>query len=436
MFEFALPDLGEGIHEGQVVNVLVKEGDTIAEYQPMLEIETDKAAVEIPSPKAGVVASVLVKPGQVVKVGEVMLTIDEAAGDGKTAKAAAKPAAKAAPAQAAAAATQAPPPSDAPAKAPAEPAPSPVDAVPASGPVPAAPSVRKLARELGVDIHRVPATGPGGRVLKKDVEAFAKNKTAAPAAPAAAGPGVALPAEELPDFSQYGPIRREAVPQIRKTIARQMTRSWLNIPRVTQCDDADITELDRNRKRFNEGLKDGAAKLTVTAILLKAVAASLREHPQVNASYDAATAEIVYKDYIHIGLAVDTPRGLVVPVIRDVDRKPLPQLAAELNALAERTRQGQFEIAELRGASFTITNYGALGGIFGTPMVNFPEAAILGMGKARMQAVVFEGQIVPRLVMPLSLSFDHRIVDGADAARFLTDVIRSLENPLRLISLA
>ncbi|MGD8452141.1 MAG: dihydrolipoamide acetyltransferase family protein [Phycisphaerae bacterium] len=435
MFEFALPDLGEGIHEGQVVNVLVKEGDTIAEYQPMLEIETDKAAVEIPSPKAGVVASILVKPGQVVKVGEVMLTIDEAGGDGKTAKAAAP--AKAAPAKAA----TAPEPAAAPARPPAaaaskEPAPSPVDSVPVSGPVPAAPSVRKLARELGVDIHRVPTTGPGGRVLKKDVEAFAKNKTAAPSAPAAGGPGVALPAEELPDFSQYGPIRREAVPQIRKTIARQMARSWLNIPRVTQCDDADITELDRNRKRYNEGLRDGAAKLTVTAILLKAVAASLREYPQVNASYDAATAEIIYKDYIHIGLAVDTPRGLVVPVIRDVDRKPLPLLASELNALAGRTRQGQFEIAELRGASFTITNYGALGGIFGTPMVNFPEAAILGMGKARMQAVVFEGQIVPRLVMPLSLSFDHRIVDGADAARFLTDVIRSLENPLRLNSLA
>jgi pyruvate dehydrogenase E2 component (dihydrolipoamide acetyltransferase) len=436
MLEFKLPDLGEGIHEGQIVNVLVKAGDTIAEYQPMLEVETDKAAVEIPSPAAGVVSQVLVEPGQVVKVGQVMLTIEEGAAGAPAApdKAAAAPVEKEeaepkkAPAPAAATAAPA-----------AAPAPAPKPAERRDGPVPAAPAVRKLARELGVDINEVQGSGPHERVLEEDVRGHAQGvrpaaATAAPAAPSAA-PAAGEP-EALPDFARYGPVRREAVPQIRKTIARQMARSWQNIPRVTHCDKADVTELDRNRKNLNATLPDDQPKLTMTAILLKAVAAGLRDYPQLNASYDAASAEIIYKDYVHVGIAVDTPRGLVVPVIRDVDKKALPQLAAELNDLAQRTRTGQFEIAELRGASFTITNVGALGGQFVTPMVNYPEAGILGVGRAQLEPAVVEGQIVPRLMMPLSLSFDHRIVDGADAARFTTGVIQSLENPLRLISLA
>ncbi len=437
MLEFKLPDLGEGIHEGQIVNVLVKPGDTIAEYQPMLEVETDKAAVEIPSPAAGVVAQVLVEPGQVVKVGQVMLTIDEGAAGAPAAapdKAAAAPAAK-----------EEPEPKKAPAPAPAaatpavSPAPAPKPAERRDGPVPAAPAVRKLARELGVDISQVQGSGPNERVLEEDVKAHAQGvrpaaPTGAPSAPTAA-PAAGEP-EALPDFARYGPVRREAVPQIRKTIARQMARSWQNIPRVTHCDKADVTELDRNRKNLNATLPDDQPKLTMTAILLKAVAAGLRDYPQLNASYDPASTEIIYKDYVHVGIAVDTPRGLVVPVIRDVDKKTLPQLAGELNDLAQRTRTGQFEIAELRGASFTITNVGALGGQFVTPMVNYPEAGILGVGRAQLEPAVVEGQIVPRLMMPLSLSFDHRIVDGADAARFTTGVIQSLENPLRLISLA
>jgi pyruvate dehydrogenase E2 component (dihydrolipoamide acetyltransferase) len=423
MFEFKLPDLGEGVHEGQVVTVLVKEGEPIAEYQPMFEVETDKAAVEIPSPKAGVVTRINVQAGQVVKVGEVMLTIEESG----------------APVHAAA---PAPAPAPAPAKPTAPPRPATVAAAAAtpaaeSGPVAAAPAVRKLARELGVEIGRVPGSGPHGRVLKEDVEAFAKGQApAARGADVPAGAPLLPAAEELPDFSQYGPIRREPVPQIRKTIARQMTRSWLNVPRVTHCDLADVTELERNRKRFNEGLGEGQARLTMTVIVMKAVAAALRDCPQLNASFDAARGEVIYKDYVHIGLAVDTPRGLVVPVVRDVSTKTLPELATELSALSERTRQGQFEIAELRGATFTITNVGALGGVFVTPMVNFPEVGILGLGKARLQPAVYDGQIVPRLMLPLSLSFDHRIVDGADAARFTSDVISSLENPLRLISVA
>jgi len=441
MFEFKLPDLGEGIHEGQVVNVLVKEGDAIAEYQPMLEVETDKAAVEIPSPKTGVVARIHVAPGQVVKVGQVMVTIDD--GDGRAARAAPQAAVapstiKPAPAEATAT-IPVPTPLAVPAGALAAAAATiaaPAARRPSDGPVPAAPAVRKLARELGVDISQVPGSGPHGRILKEDVEAFAKGvHPAGRGAPlVGAGPGFALPAEELPDFSQYGPIRREPATQIRKTIARQMTRAWLNVARVTHADVADVTELERNRKRYNEALKEGQAKLSMTAIVMKAVAAALPDYPQVNASYDAARGEIIYKDYVHLGFAVDTPRGLVVPVLRDVNQKTLPQIAAELNALAERTRKGQFEIAELRGATFTITNVGALGGTFFTPMVNFPEVAILGLGKARVQPAVYEGQIVPRLIMPLSLSFDHRLVDGADAARFVNDLISTLENPLRLIS--
>jgi pyruvate dehydrogenase E2 component (dihydrolipoamide acetyltransferase) len=430
MLEFKLPDLGEGIHEGQIVNVLVKAGDTIAEYQPMLEVETDKAAVEIPSPAAGVVSQVLVEPGQVVKVGQVMLTIEEGAAGAPAApdKAAAAPAEK-----------EEAEPKKAPAPAATTAAPAPKPAERRDGPVPAAPAVRKLARELGVDISHVQGSGPHERVLEEDVRAHAQGArpaaaTAAPAAPSAAP--AAGEQEALPDFARYGPVRREAVPQIRKTIARQMARSWQNIPRVTHCDKADVTELDRNRKNLNAALPADQPKLTMTAILLKAVAAGLRDYPQLNASYDAASAEIIYKDYVHVGIAVDTPRGLVVPVIRDVDKKTLPQLAGELNDLAQRTRTGQFEIAELRGASFTITNVGALGGQFVTPMVNYPEAGILGVGRAQLEPAVVEGQIVPRLMMPLSLSFDHRIVDGADAARFTTGVIQSLENPLRLISLA
>jgi pyruvate dehydrogenase E2 component (dihydrolipoamide acetyltransferase) len=458
MFEFKLPDLGEGVHEGQVVNVLVKPGDTLAEYQPMLEIETDKAAVEIPSPRAGVVAQVHVQVGQVVKVGEVLITIDDSAAPGAVAPpstAASAPAPPAAASAAPASVAATPPPAPAapaqarsaraapPVAAAPPPAPQPVPgevpatAVAAEGPVPAAPTVRKLARELGVDIHLVPGTGPGGRILKEDVERFAAGqKTAVGPAPAVEVPPSGwAPAGELPDFSQYGPIRREAVPQIRKTIARQMTRAWQNVPRVTHGDQADVTDLERNRKQFNETLRAGQPRLTMTAIVIKAVAAALRDFPVLNASYDAAREEIIYKDYVHIGVAVDTPRGLVVPVLRDADRKTLPQIAAELNTIAENARTAKFEIADLRGATFTITNVGALGGVFFTPMVNFPEVGILGLGRARLQPVVVDGQIAARLMLPMALSFDHRVIDGAVAARFVNAVIASLENPLRLISL-
>jgi len=436
MFEFKLPDLGEGIHEGQVVSVLVEEGDTIAENQSVLEIETDKAAVEIPSPRAGVVKKLFVEPGQVVNVGDVMFVIEEdhEGADAAPAQPAQAPAAPAAAPAAGPPAAPAPAPAQAPAAAP------PASTARRSGPVPAAPSVRKLARELGVDINQVPGSGPGGRVLKEDVERFAKGGVPAGAAGVAAQPGAATPvvveAGPLPDFAQYGQVRRERPSQIRKTIARQMTRAWLSVPRVTHCDKADVTELERYRKQYNARLPEGQQRITTTAIVLKAVAGALRRYPMLNCSYDPQADEIVYKEYVHLGVAVDTPRGLVVPVIRNADHKSVLQLAAELADVAGRTRTGKFDIAELRGATFTITNVGALGGEFVTPMVNFPEVGILGLGRAAWQPVVDEQmQIVPRLMLPLSLSFDHRVVDGADGARFTREIIDALENPLHLLSL-
>ena len=446
LFEFKLPDLGEGVHEGQVINVLVKENAPIAENQEMLEVETDKAAVVIPSPRAGTVAKINVAPGQTVRVGEVMLVIAEA---GASVAPSVPAPARAGGAVAAAAHATVPSAREA---ARRDPMPAPAAAAVAlasptqGGPIPAAPVVRKLAREMGVDLRLVPPSGPNGRVLRADVERFARggpaaspaarptSHTSAPAA--AAGATISLPAEALPDFAQYGPVRREKPSQIRKTIARQMTRAWHNVPRVTHGDEVDITELERNRKDMNNGVKDALGKITMTAIVLKAVAAGLREFPQFNVSYDVAAEEIVHKDYIHLGVAVDSPRGLVVPVVRDVDRKPLPQVARELNDVAERVRQGKFEVNELRGATFTVTNVGALGGTFSTPMVNFPEVAIFGLGKSKWTPVVMEDQktILPRLIMPVFLSFDHRVCDGADAARFTRAIIGGLQNPLRLIS--
>jgi pyruvate dehydrogenase E2 component (dihydrolipoamide acetyltransferase) len=432
MFEFILPDLGEGVHEGQIVGVLVKEGQTIDENEPMLEVETDKAAVEIPSPVAGTVTKINVEAGQTVHVGDVLIVIDNGSGSGNgKAATAAQPAR----AEAGAARQSTPPPAPSPtATATLEPPAAPPRS--GDGPIPAAPVVRKLARELGVDLGSVPPTGPNGRVLREDVERFAQGGAAAVTTSPAVGMAT-LAAQPLPDFDQYGPVRREQPPQIRKTIARQMTRAWQSVPRVTHCDSADVTELDRNRKSLNKNLVEGRAKMTMTTIVLKAVAAALRQYPMLNCSYDAATEEVIYKDYVHLGIAVDTPRGLVVPVLRDVDKKTLPQIGAELGDIAVRARDAKFEVADLRGGTFTITNVGALGGSFVTPMVNAPEVGILGLGRAAWEARVMpDMSITPRMMLPLSLSFDHRVCDGADAARFTRDVIESLENPLRLISFA
>ncbi len=429
--DFILPDLGEGISEAQIVRVLIKEGEQIALDQYLMEVETDKAAVEIPSPYAGIAKKVHVKEGQTVNVGAVIVTFDDADGSPAT-----KPASKSA------AATKPAPPSS-PAKAPetarsagasATKAASVETAAPKGKTVAAAaPAIRKLARELGVDIDSLAGSGPGGRVTKEDVEGA---KGGGKAAPAASTPQRPLaPAPPLPgvaDVDKWGKVRREPLSQIRKTIANQMTRSAFTAVHVTHGDEADITGLDRERRHLNES-SNGDPKLTIMSFLIRAVCMALRKHPTFNASFDHENWQMIYKDYINIGIAVDTERGLIVPVIRDADRLSLRGIAAALRGIADRVRTNQFGIEDLRGGTFTITNVGALGGTFSTPIINFPEVAILGLGRSRKVPVLRDGQLAEALMLPLNLSFDHRATDGANAARFCSEIKSYLETPTKFL---
>jgi len=415
---FLLPDLGEGLTEAEIVSVLVHEGDVIREDAPLLEVETDKAQVEIPSPMSGRVEKIHVQPGQTVKVGAVLISFADST-DGGTVRAAPAPAAAAPPA------TEARPPR-----------------ARDGGPVPATPATRRLARELGVDLGGVRGTGPGGRVTDEDVRAAASPARAAttPAAKAPAPPIEARPLAPvgiepppLPRFEQWGPVERAPLSHLRRTIAERMALSASVIPHVTHLDRADITELDAIIRRNLDAARGRGVTLTLTSFLLKAAALALKTHPQFNASLDPAAGEMILKRYCHLGIAVATDRGLIVPVIRDVDRKPLLELARELGALAQRVRDGKASLDDLRGGTFTITNIGALGGTGAIPIINYPEVAILGVARGREEAVVRDGQIVPRLMLPLTLTFDHRIADGADGARFAADIVRLLEHPDQLL---
>jgi pyruvate dehydrogenase E2 component (dihydrolipoamide acetyltransferase) len=432
--DFKLPDLGEGLTEAEIVRVLVNEGDEIKEDQAVLLVETEKAQVELPSPFGGRVAAVHVQAGQRVKVGAVLLSFGDAGS-------VARPAAPA----------SAPPPRAA-GPAPGAPAPAPA---PAAGLPPAAtPATRRLARELGVELARVRGTGPGGRISDEDVraEAGARGQASTPATPGAAAPAAgalkspapAGPAEAarpltghvalppLPRFEQWGPVEREPLRGIRRRSAEHLALAWAVIPHVTQHDQADVTELETMRRRHQKRGGEGSADLTLTVFLIKAVATVLRSHPRFNASLDQATGELVLKRYYNIGVAVDTDQGLVVPVVRGVDGKGIRELAGELSQLAARTREGKATLEDLRSGTFTVTNTGALGGTGATPIINYPEVAILGVGRARPTPVVRDGQIVPRLVLPLSLAFDHRVIDGMEAARFSTELVGLLEAPERL----
>lgn len=409
---FVLPDLGEGLTEAEIVSVLVREGDVIREDAPLLEVETDKAQVEIPSPMSGRVEKVHVRPGQTVKVGEVLVTFADGA-EGAAPRAAPQPA-------------------RAPAAMPAPKAAPRAEA----GPVPATPATRRLARELGIDLTTVPGSGPGGRVTEEAVRAAAGRPTPvaareAPARPTEAKPlaPVAVEPPPLPRFEQYGPIERQPLSHLRRTIAERMTLSATLIPHVTHFDKADITELDAVIRRNLEAARERGVTLTLTSFLLKAAALTLQAHPQFNASLDPGAGELILKRYYHLGIAVATDRGLIVPVIRDVDQKPLLDLARELAALAQRVRDGKATLDDLRGGTFTITNIGALGGTGAIPIINYPEVAILGVARAREEPVVRSGQIVPRLMLPLTLTFDHRVADGADGARFASDIVGRLEHP-------
>jgi pyruvate dehydrogenase E2 component (dihydrolipoamide acetyltransferase) len=429
--EFKLPDLGENIASGDVVTVFVSEGDVVKPGQALLEVETDKAVIEVPCPPGGRIAKVLVKKGETVKVGQPLVVI-EAAG---AAPAAAKPAAPAAAAAAAPAAPAKPVPAAAPAPAPVKAAAAPVAAPPVEEPVaaavktvePAGPAVRRLARELGVDLGGVRGSGPSGRIVREDVIAAVRQ---------AGGAGSGSRAQRgstATERDDWGPIRREQMSRMRKTIAANMVRSVQTIPHLTNYDDADVTELEALRKASAPEYAKNNLKLTALAFVIKAVSLSLRQHPAVNASIDPEKGEIVYKDYVNVGLAVDTPRGLVVPVLRDCDSLSIPQIAQAIADTAEKAKNAQYGIEDLRGGTFTISNLGAVGGTYSTPIINWPEVAILLLGRSRKMPVVHDDKIEPRLMMPLSLSYDHRLIDGAMAARFLNEVIGYLESPGRLL---
>lgn len=416
---FLLPDLGEGVHEAEVLAVHVAAGREVNEGDVILEIETDKAAVEIPSPFSGKVEKVLVKAGDLVKVGEAMLVFAGENGAEETEEIpVAKPAAKS------------PVPEEAPAAAKA-------------GPVPASPATRKLARELDVDLAQVPPTGAHGLVTADDVRAFAAKGKEMVAAKASAGtPEAAPPAQiqtpSLPDFRQWGEVERLPFRSVRRSTARQMIIAWSQIPHVTTQDLVDISKLEAFRLKHKDEIEMAGGKLTLTVFALKAAATALKAFPMFNSSLDLATQEIVVKKYFHIGVAVDTEDGLIVPVIRDVDRKSIKDLAVELHDCVQRTRSRKISLDQLQGGTFTITNAGAMGGGFFTPIINFPQVAILGFGHGRMQPAVVQRDdgshdIVPRLMMPVVLCFDHRVVDGADSIRFMKVLIQTLQDPEELL---
>jgi pyruvate dehydrogenase E2 component (dihydrolipoamide acetyltransferase) len=433
---FVLPDLGEGLTEAEIVKVLVNEGDVIQEDAPLLEVETDKAQVEIPSPMGGRVEKVHVRAGQTVRVGAVLVTFADAEDGGRPP--AGRPAAAAVPAPRR-------PSRESPPAAAAAPTPAPP---PRTGPVPATPATRRLARELGVDLRTVRGSGPAGRVTDEDVRAAAAAPAGAKAAEPAgdggepargpAGPArplatIGLEPPPLPRFEQWGPVERQPLSHLRRTIAERMTLSATLVPHVTHFDRADITDLDAVIRRNLEPARARGVTLTLTSFLLKAAALALVAHPPFNASLDPAAGELIVKRYVHVGVAVATDRGLIVPVIRDVDRKPIQELARELATLAQRVRDGKATLDDLRGGTFTVTNIGALGGTGAIPIINYPEVAILGVARAREEAVVREGRIEPRLLLPLGLTFDHRVADGADGARFAADIVRRLEHPEQLL---
>jgi|WetSurMetagenome_2_1015567.scaffolds.fasta_scaffold24965_2 pyruvate dehydrogenase E2 component (dihydrolipoamide acetyltransferase) len=432
-----IPELSESVNSADVVKVLVKVGDVLALEQPVLELETDKAVFELPSTEAGTVVEILTQKGQSVKVGEVVIRV-ETAGVAKVASAPQKaPAVPVVPARPAAPAALplSSPPAPSVAAAPAAPLPStPPAALPSTPPAalpsaPAAPAVRRLARELGVDITQVRGTGPRGRISADDVKIHAKLVMGGQPAAAVGQP---VSPRALPDFSRFGPVRREPMTKVRRITTESMAHAWSTVPMVTQYDKADVTDLEAFRAKHAKRVEAVGGKLTMTAILAKVVAGALRAFPQFNASLDVERGEIVFKEFVHVGVAVDTDRGLLVPVVRDADRKNIAAIAAEIAALAEKARTKRLAPDEMEGGTFTISNLGGIGGTGFSPIVYWPQVAILGVSRAEMQPVWRGEGFEPRLVLPLSLSYDHRLIDGADGARFLRWVCQALEEPMLL----
>jgi pyruvate dehydrogenase E2 component (dihydrolipoamide acetyltransferase) len=443
--DFKLPELGENINSGDLVRLLIAPGATVSEGQPIMELETDKAVIEVPSSVSGVVREIKVKEGTKVKVGDVIFTLEggstpqpeiprrhapvehisgqQAArlsfelamrAEGKTEE-------QALPLDQ----PQAPPPAFT----------MPVQLGKVAGmdhnPIPAAPHVRRLAREIGVNIRTVTGSGPGGRISEDDVKLCAKNALGA-ATMAAAAPQSTFVEPELPDFSKWGKTERVSMRGVRRKTAEHLRLAWNTIPHVTQQDRSDITELEQLRARFAPRVEEAGGKMTVTAIALKVCASALKVFPQFNASIDMGKEEIIYKQYINLGVAMDTDRGLLVPVIRDVDKKNIVELATELTQLSKKARDRKLSPDEMVGGTFTITNLGGIGGTGFSPIVNYPEVAILGLSRSRMEPEWVNNKFEPRLILPLSLSYDHRLIDGADAARFLRWIAEAFEQPFLL----
>jgi len=422
-----LPRLGEGADSGTVASIFVKEGDQVKKDQPVIELESEKAVASIPSPAAGTVTKLHVKEGDAIKVGQLIFSLSEA-GDTAAVSTTRNPVIDASvgdeEAEGASPVTT---------EAAYAPEPElPVDAAAETGPPPASPSIRKMARDLGIDLTKVKGSERGGRIVLDDLRHYIRRlqQVAAQPKPSAQTiPVTTAPAPEQQDFSRWGSVERKKMSTIRRTISTRMVVSWTTIPHITQFDEADVTGILTLRKKYAAAYEKKGAHLTLTAFALMAVAPLLKKHAIFNASIDELAAEIVYKAYVHVGIAVDTEQGLIVPVIRDVDRKSLFDLAKELNELAERTRQRKVSLDEMQGGSFTISNQGGIGSGHFTPIINKPESAILGIGRGTLKPI-FPGSKMQekRTMLPLSLSYDHRIIDGADAARFMVELVEAFQN--------
>ena len=426
--EIRVPRLGEGVSAGTVVSVLVKEGDKVKKDQTVLELETDKAVAPIPATESGTIAKILVKEGEKVSVGQAIMKLS---GNGTSAAHS--------PAQSAAELPHPAKPQPA-APVPAAPSQAPqAGAIPAAGyqyesksgfAPPASPSVRKVARELGLDLSRVRGSEAGGRIVMADLKAYIANLQALAIVPRQetlqAAP--AKPAVPSIDFAKWGPVTRKPLSNLRRTIGERMVDSWTSIPHVTQFDEADISGLMDLRKKYNPAYEKKGGRLTVTAFILKVAARALKKYAALNASLDESAQEIVYKDYCHLGVAVDTESGLIVPVIRNVDKKSLLELSKELAQMAEKTRQRKISVDELQGGTFNISNLGSIGGTHFTPIVTKPQLAVLGVGRGVLKPVIKDGKTVPAMMLPLALSYDHRLIDGADGARFIRELVEGLES--------
>lgn len=427
--EVRLPRLGEGADSGMVASLLVKVGDTVAKDQPILELESEKAVATIPSPEAGKISALHVKEGDTIKVGQLILTL----GEGATGPAPAPP--RVVDVSVGDEEEEQPGAGAAPAPVPeilGDAGPEP-ERLPDGIPPPAAPTIRRLARELGIDLSRVQGSERGGRIVMADLRRHIQRLQQRPAgaqpsaAPVPVGQAAPKPAPLSIDFSKWGPVEKTKLSNLRTIISAKMSESWTTVPHVTQFDEADITGILDLKKKHDPAYEKKGAKLTLTAFALKAVAGVLQKHPMFNASIDLAAGELVQKRYYHVGIAVDTEQGLIVPVLRDVDKKSMLQLATELHSLAERTRARKVALEEMQGASFTISNQGGIGSGHFTPIVNVPEVAILGIGRGVLKPVVRGGKVASRMMLPIALSFDHRVLDGANAARFMVDLVAAFE---------